>query len=90
MGLGSSGVLCVCAVHISACANVDVPLVLCKRMGSVTVRQFHCFDLSWCLFLSSCRSELSRYFECWLPHPQTVDTELLSHRLAEIPVEAIT
>ena len=27
--------------------------------------------------------ELTLYFECWLPHPQTVDTELLSQRLAE-------
>ena len=23
------------------------------------------------------------YFECWLPRPQTMDTELLSQRLAE-------
>ena len=27
--------------------------------------------------------ELALYFECWSPHPQTVDTELLSQRLAE-------
>ena len=27
--------------------------------------------------------ELTLYFECWSPHPQTVDTELLSQRLAE-------
>ena len=33
VGLGSYGY--VCAVHVSVCANVDVPLVLCKRMGSV-------------------------------------------------------
>jgi len=28
-------VCCVCAVHVSACANMDVPLVLCKKVGSV-------------------------------------------------------
>jgi len=27
--------------------------------------------------------ELTLYFECWSLHPQTVDTELLSQRLAE-------
>ena len=27
--------------------------------------------------------ELTMYFECWLPRPQTMDTELLSQRLAE-------
>jgi len=27
--------------------------------------------------------ELALYFECWSPHPQTMDTELLSQRLDE-------
>jgi len=27
--------------------------------------------------------ELSMYFECWSTHPQTVDPELLSHRLSK-------
>jgi len=42
-------------VHVSVCANVDLPLVLCKRMVSVRRVQFYCFDLAW---------HLSRFFEC--------------------------
>jgi len=36
-------------------------------------------QLSCCPFLSTVHCpELTLYFECWSPHPQTVDTELLS------------
>jgi len=38
-------------------------------------------QLSWCPSLQIHCPELMLYFECWSPHPQTVDTELLSQRL---------
>ena len=80
-GWGSYGVLCM-SLHVQMWM---CHFVLCKKDGlckaeySFTVLICHGARVPYSLPMP----KLSRYFECWLPHPQTVDTELLSQRLAE-------
>ena len=69
--------LCMCKC---GCATLSyVKDGLCKAEYSFTVLICHGARVPYSLPMP----KLSRYFECWLPHPQTVDTELLSLRLAE-------
>ena len=57
--------------HVGLCVYVCYAcLCMYDCHGVPSFLQIHC-------------PELTLYFECWSLHPQTVDTELLSQRLAE-------
>ena len=72
------GRVCIC---MCKCGCAILSCVI--KTGKARV-QFYCFDLSWCPSLQIVPwAQLTMYFEHWLPRPQTMDTELLSQRLAE-------